>query len=352
MNLPMKKFLFTLCCLLCIAFNNIATNSITAYLTYATFNVPSKGPYIETYLSVIGNSVKFIKNANGKYQGAVDIAIDFAQKDNIKNAQKYTLNSPETADTSKGYPNFIDQQRYPLPNGIYNMEISIADKNNPSEKPFVTKIIVTIDFPDNRVVVSDIQLLESYAKSSTAGMLTKSGYDLVPYVSTFYPENSNKIKFYAEIYNSKKIMGEGQKIVLNYFLESSENKVKLNDYSAFSKQSDDVVNILLAEFNIESLPSGNYNLVIEVRDKENKIQAEQKCFIQRKNKQGKLSEVDLKSVNVTNTFVSYYKNIDTLTDYIRSLRPISSSTEIQFAENQVKGKNLELMQQLFYNFWK
>ncbi len=348
----MKKYFSAFCLVVFMIFNIDASNKITAYLTYATFNVPSKGPYVETYLTVIGNSVKFVKNSKGAYQGAVDIAISFSLNGEIKSAQKYTLNSPETIDTSSGYPNFIDQHRYTLAGGIYSMEISIADKNSPTEKPFITTMPITINFPDDRVMISDIQLLESYVKSTTPNILTKSGYDLVPYVSTFFPENTNKIKFYAEIYNSKKIIGEGQKIVLYYFLESYEKKIKLNDYSAFSKQTANEVNIVLAEFNIEKLPSGNYNLVVEVRDKENKIQADRSYFIQRKNAQGKLSEEDLKSVNVSNTFVTSYKSVDTLSDYIRSLRPISSSSEIQYAENQLKGKNLELMQQLFYNFWK
>ena len=348
----MKKYLFTFGSVALIVFNLLAANNVTAYLTYATFNVPAKGPYVETYLSVIGNSVKFIKNADGKYQGALDIAVNFSQNGEIKNAKKYTLNSPETADTSTGYPNFIDQQRFTLANGIYNMEISIADKNSLSEKPFINTMSITINFPDDRIEISDIQSLESFEKSTAPNVLTKSGYDLVPYVSTFYPENINKLKFYAEIYNSKKIVGEGQKIVINYFLESYEKHIKLNDYSAFSKQSANEVNILLAEFNIEKLPTGNYNLVIELRDKENKIQADRNYFIQRKNTQGKFSMEDLKSVNVSNTFVMSYKSKDTLADYIRSLRPISSSSEIQYAENIVSGKNLELMQQFFYNFWK
>ncbi len=351
-NSKMKKLFFSITFILFVVFGASATANLTAYLTYATFNAPVKGPYVETYLSVIGNSVKFVKNGNGKYHGAIDIAVNFVQNGEIKNAQKYTLNSPETDDTTKNHPNFIDQQRYSLPKGAYSMEISIADKYQPTEKPFVTKMDISIDFPNDKVAISDIQLLESFVKSTSPGILTKSGYDLLPYVSTFYPENINKIKFYAEIYNSKKINGDDQKLVFSYFLESNENKIKLTDYSAFSKQTSNDVNVLLSELSIEKLPSGNYNLVIEARDKENKLLAEKKCFIQRKNTQGKLSQEDLKSVDVNNTFVSYYKNLDTLTEYIRCLRPISSASEIQYAENQVKEKKLEQMQQLFYNFWK
>lgn len=348
----MKKFFLLFCLPFIVTINAIQATNVTAYLTYASFNSPTKGPFLETYLSVMGYSLKFVKNANGNFQGAVDIAISFSQNGEIKNAQKYTLNSPEIADTTKGFPNFIDQQRFTLVNGSYSMELSITDKNTKTEKPFITTVPITINFQDDRITLSDIQFLESFTKSNVPNSLTKSGYDLLPYVSNFYPENINKIKVYAEVYNSKKILGEEQKFIVSYFLESYETKTKLNDFSAFSKQVANSVNILLTELNIESLPSGNYNFVVEVRDKDNKIQAEQKCFIQRKNKQLALNLNDLKSINVSNTFVREYKNLDTLSEYILYLRPISSSSELQFAENQLNGKNLELMQQYFYNFWQ
>ncbi len=348
----MKKYLIFLCLCIVSLSNNILAINVTAYFSYSTFTTPSKGSYVETYLSVIGNSLKFVKNSKGKYQGAVDVAVGYTQNGAIKAAQKYTLNSPELDDTINGFPNFIDQQRYFLPNGTYQMEVSISDKNKPGEKPFKGNMAIVVDFPSDRMGMSSVQLLESYTKAETASTLTKSGYDLTPYVSTLYTENIKKIKFYAEMYNAKKIIGEGQKILISYYLESNDTKVKLEDYSLFSKQMTNDVNILLAEFNIESLPTGNYNLVVEVRDQINKIEAREKCFIQRVNKPAAFSFDDLKSLNVSTTFVSFYKSIDTLAYYIRSLRPISSQSEVQYSENQLKGKELILMQQYFYNFWR
>ena len=348
----MKKHLVIFYFSIIFVSNGLFSTNITAYLTYSSFNNPGSTPYFETYLSVMSNSIKFVKNANGKYQGEVDIAVCFKQNNEIKNAKKYTLSTGEITDSTKGIPNFIDQQRYSLANGNYEMELTIADKNRPMDKVFSSIVPVTINFTDDKINLSDIQLLESYSKSITTSIITKSGYDLVPYVSNFFPDNITRLRLYSEIYNSKKIVGEGQKMLLNYFLETPDTKVKLNDYSSFLKQTANDVNILLTELNIEKLPSGNYNIVIEVRDKENKLLAEQKCFIQRKNKQGNLSVEDLKTINVSNTFVSSYTNKDTLSDYIRCLRPISSLSEIQFAENQLKGGNIELMQQFFLNFWK
>lgn len=347
----MKKFLILFVLTVCLSVHYKISANVVAYLSSSSFNVPGKGPYFETYLTVIGNSVNFVKNTNGKFQGTVDITVQFLQNGEVKNAMKYSLNSPELNDTTN-FPNFLDQQRYLLPNGAYDLEITIADKNKSSEKPLLTKIPVNILFPDNIISISGIQLLESYSKSITPGNLTKSGYDLLPYVSTYYPPNATKLKFYTEIYNAKKILGEGQKIILSYFIESFDTKTKLSDFTAFSKQTVNEVNILLAEFNIETLPGGNYNLVIEVRDKDNMLQAYQKCFIQRKNISTQVSLEDLKAIDINKTFAGNYNNMDTLMGYMKSLRPIATSSEIEFLEHQLKEKNLPLMQQFFYVFWK
>ncbi len=327
--------------------------NVTAYFMYSTFNIlGEKGPYVETYLSVIGSTVKFNKNTNNRYQGVVEIKIGFKQNGEIKYANKYTLNSPETVDTIKNFPNFIDQQRYSLPNGDYEIEITITDIGNLKGAPFTNTVPLKINFPDNTVSISNIEFLESYTKSINPTTLTKSGYELIPYIANFYPENVSKLKFYVETYNVKKGLGENEKIVITYFIESYESKTKLNEYASFQKQTANDVNIVLTEFNIEKLPTGNYNMVVEVRDKENKIQAEQRSFFQRKNVFAELSFADLKAIDVAKTFVSFYKNIDSLRDYISSIRPISSSTEVQYAETQLKGKNVEATQQFFYNFWK
>jgi len=73
----MKKCLIILCLPFVFVVNSLSASNVTAYLTYGIFSAPAKGPYLETYISVIGNSMKFVKNANGKYQGAVDISIAF-----------------------------------------------------------------------------------------------------------------------------------------------------------------------------------------------------------------------------------------------------------------------------------
>ncbi len=346
----MKKCLIILCLCLNTLFVKQTQGAVTAYLSYAVFENPGQGPYLETYLSFIGSSVKPVKNENGVYQGQVEVEIRFLQAGEIKNAKKYVLNSPEVS--TSGLPNFIDQQRFVLANGDYIMETTIADKNAENEQPATTKTNVHVEISEKNVAISDIQLLESYTKSTNPSIITKSFYDLVPYVSNFYPENLNTIKFYSEIYHLEQVAGAGKKMLVTYFIESAEKHLKKQDFAAFKKITADNVNVIIGEFNIDNLPSGNYNLVIQVRDEENKLLNQKRSFFQRLNKEISPNRQSLETLDISQTFVQKYTNKDSLAEFIRCLRPISGYSEIEFAENVIKEPKITLMQQFFYNFWE
>ncbi len=326
---------------------------LKAYFTYSTFFSPENGPYMETYLSVIGNSVKYQKNASGKFQGSIDITMVFKQAENIKNFKKYNLLSPELEDTLNGFVNFIDQQRFLLPNGNYNFELTISDKNL-SGQPFNSVQPVNIEYSKEKIFISDIEMIESYKPTSEQSILSKSGYDLVPYVSNFFPAAMGKISFYGEIYNTELIFGKEEKYLINYFIETHETGKALNNFRGFLRQTANPVNVILTGLNIENLPSGNYNLVIEVRNKNNELKADKRVFFQRSNPEFRMKTEDVSTVNITGTFVDNINNKDTLAEFIRCLRPISSEIEMRFAENNFPAKgdaDLALMQKFFLNFW-
>ena len=170
--------------LLCITIATQSFAGLEVYFMYSKFNSP-QGQYIETYMSTIGSSTVLNKNANGKFQSEIEVVMVFKASDSIVNFDKYVLRSPEITDTTGAIPNFIDVQRITLPNGTYTFDISIRDIN--SEKPpycFSDKI--DINFTD-ALAFSDIELIESYTKTSGESSITKSGFDLVPYVANFFP---------------------------------------------------------------------------------------------------------------------------------------------------------------------
>jgi GWxTD domain-containing protein len=324
--------------------------NLRAYLSYSTFYAPEHGPYIETYLSVLGNSVVYVKKDNGKFQGMVLITMLFKQHDSIKEFRKYELSSPEVEDTSTVNFSFIDQQRIPIPGGSYNFELTISDKNR-DKTPFVINEDLSIDYPKDKLKVSGIELVESFKKATEENQLTKSGYDFIPYMDNFYPASINKITYYSEVYNSNSLLAADDKFGISTSIQSYENNRVISSFLRIKRESPKPVNVIFGEFDISNLPSGNYNLVISIRDKNNQELSSNTLFFQRSNPSVAFNEGDISNVNLSLSFASQFHNADSLRECIRMLFPISSANEKLFIKSQLKTSNLDILQKFFHIFW-
>jgi len=101
----------------------IQAKELQALFCNATFYSQVQGPYVETYLMVFGPSADYIKTSRGTCQASLKVTILFKNGDKIIDFRKYNLFSAELEDTLKGLPNFIDQQRIPLPYGVYQLDL-------------------------------------------------------------------------------------------------------------------------------------------------------------------------------------------------------------------------------------
>lgn len=325
-------------------------DDLKAFFSYSTFNSPSEGPFVETYLSIVGHSANYQKLEDGKFQSQIDITITFEKEGNIEKFKKYQLMSPKVGDTATIDFNFIDQQRFLLPNGKYDLTFKLIDHYGDTI-PSVINQKVEILYPEDQVNVSGIQLVESASKAAEKGALTKSGYDLVPYVDNFYPQSSDAMTFYTEIYNTDKIMGEGNKFLTMYSIKSYETGQLVSRFVSSLRMKTAPVQTLLKKFDIRQLPSGNYNLVVEVRDKHNEVIASNRLFFQRSNPDIQMELNDITAVGIENTFVQKFTDADTLREHIRSIRPISTQIEQAFMDRNLENMELKEMQQYFLNFW-
>ena len=111
------------------------------------------------------------------------------------------------------------------------------------------------------------------------------------------------------------------------------------------------VNVLFHTIDIKELPSGNYYLVVEVRDRSNALICSNSAFFQRSNPSVGYDMQDLAGVNVANSFVSEITSIDTLRRFIRYLDPVCTEIERNYAANLVKTTDVKTMQQFLLNFW-
>ena len=324
---------------------------LNAFISYGTFNIAEEtsAPYLETYITFDCSSLEYVKNAD-KYQATVNLTVIFKQGESIKNYDKYSVSSPIVSDTANLNGFFMDFQRYSLANGEYQMEITIEDANNIGRKPFKISETVLIDFPEN-ICFSSIIALEDYKPTTEITPNTKNGIEIVPMIMPYYPESVNRLSFYAEIYNTKKVLGENERYLINTYIKTFESNTRVDNYFFTKRMNVKDTEVIINTMDISNLPTGNYYLVLEARDRNNEIIGYNQFFFQRSNSNYQIDNTVLASIDPTKVFSGNISNIDTIREYIRTLEPISSQIEVEYANNLIKTDDLRTMQQYFYSFW-
>jgi len=348
----MKKYILVcLMVILGVSVNAQQQKALNSYVSYATFNVPGteSSPYVETYITLDKNSLVYVKGANGQFNATVNVTILFKQGESIKNFGKYSVASPYVSDTTNVSGFFMDMQRYSLDNGTYIMEITLEDANHKSSHPFYAEDEVLVDFPE-KLCMSSIIGLESYSKAETEGTMTKNGFNLIPMMVPFYPESMNKLSFYAEIYNAKKQLGD-DKYLLNTYISTFETGVVLNNFFFTKRMTAKDIDVIINSIDITNLPSGNYYLMLEARDRNNEVIGMNRMFFQRSNPYYQVDNTLMASINPDAVFTGKINNLDTIREYIRTLAPISTLVEKDYGEELVKTDDIITMQQFFYTFW-
>ena len=322
--------------------------ALQAKFSWCSFYSPESGPYVESYLEVTGQSCHFTKAASGKFVASIEVTQVFYLGDSIKAFNKYNLLSPETDDTSRLVFDFTDQQRVSLANGSYIIELTIRDKNNPTAKPYVLKDKLKVDYYPSIVAISDIELLTEYIANTNSSKLNKNGFDLYPQVSNFFDKNQNSLKFYAEIYNTSAVLNSDA-YLLSYRVETHESHQVLDSYSKIYRQTARPVNVVMTDLDITDLNSGNYDLMVEVRNRNNEVLANRSLFFQRSHTPVISSDSSFKDIE--GTFVVSITNRDSLYEYIKCLWPIASTAENNFADNRLLASDIRQLQQFIYDFW-
>ncbi|HOK37760.1 MAG TPA: GWxTD domain-containing protein [Bacteroidales bacterium] len=344
----MKKIIFV--SILFLSLKLTALPGLEVYFMYATFNSPS-GPYLETYMSIIGNSAVFTKIDDGKFQSKIEVTMIFKKNDKIFDFNKYVIESPVIENLNQEKPNFIDLQRISLPNGNYKLELFLKDLNYPHNESYFLNDIINIDYNSSEIKFSDFQLIESITLTKEHNILSKGGYDLTPYISNFYPNNINNLSFYIELYNTdKKIDGE---FLVKYYIESFETGKVNENTGRFKKFISSSIIPILGELNISDLPAGNYYLVLEAVDRNNNTLQKTKFFFQRS--LGNINSEELANLlskfDIKNSFSGYMENRDSLILYVSCLRPIANQDERNFIDYRLKTAKVEDLQNFFVQFW-
>ncbi|MGB0917889.1 MAG: GWxTD domain-containing protein [Flavobacteriales bacterium] len=352
----MKRFTLVFLLFLLTGISFSFGQELRAELALSKFSSAENGPYLETYLRFKGESLKVAKTEAGM-QATVIITYSISKAGNEIYKDAYKLNGPIT-EAGKMSSDFIDLQRIPVKSGKHEIVMTIKDANNPEGKE--AKITQEAVFEDRafKVFLSDFQLIDSYTKTSEDNIFSKVGYDLIPYTSNFYPETKDEISFYAEIYNTDRKFGGDGEFLINMFVESADDGRIIGELRKFSKHAGQAVVPVLHSFPLVDVESGNYNLVLEARDRKNEVLDRQTILFQRSNpieSDYVASDEVLQEDGTQNldfTFVGKYNRPEELKEYLRCLHPISTEQEISDVNTRMNYNDPVMMKRYMYNFWK
>ncbi len=318
---------------------------LTAVFSYATFYHPETGSYLETYISFDAWNLNFVKTG-ASYQATVEVLITISQKDSIEVVKKYNLNSPKIESLEQNRFNFLDMQRIAVPNGIHDLTITLRDANSDDEASVITQQLAFY-YDRRRPGMSSVQMMLSAKPTTTANILSRGGYDMEPYVSDFLPEQIDQIHYYYEIYNINRETRKPFVYAVSY-LEVLETAKVLESTESIEKIQVDSIISVFSSLDISQLPSGNYNLVVELRNENNDAMLVKRVPFFRSNPS---VIANLEQTPVSLTFAGQIQNEMLINDYIEALAPIANESERREIYNIINRPGLEEKQIFLYQFW-
>lgn len=328
----------------------MAQPQLSALFGYSVFYLPENNqPYVETYLRFDAWSLFFAQEEQDRYRATVEVTLVARKGDTVAYVKKYDLHSPFTNSVTATNFTFFDLQRFGLSNGIYDLELTLRDKGS-NDEPVLIKDKLIVYYPSSAPSMSSIQLMESATPTTTENMLSRNGYDMVPYIDDFMPASVSTIHPYFELYNLDKEIGNNAYTV-NVYLEQKENGRRIPNVGE-TRQGKGASGIkpYYTTIDMSEVPSGNYNIVVEVTNNNGDPLFKKDVTVMRSNPI--VTKAEVSEIEVATSFAAQITEEKTLNYYLDALYPVSSAVEVDQVRNLIEQTDMKSKQTFLYRFWK
>lgn len=324
----------------------LSFSNINFVLDYALFKSDNNQQYAEFYISINGNSVLYKQTSDSLFQANIEITYLIEQGDKVVSFKKFQINSPEY--TEKAFKlDLIDLKRLNIPKGKFTYTVIAKDLTSGSEGK-ISDSLRYLEPNNNQIQFSELQIASQLTSSQGDGVFIKNGFDIIPSVSRVFNNSNNTIYSYFEIYNANKTIEPEGAYLLDMRIEDAFTSRIIGGLRGIKRLNANAITPIIQQFKLDNIPTGSYNFVIEAKNRNNEIIANQSSSFYRVNNDINV----IKELVIEGTFVDTMRSTKLLGEYIKSLRPISTDDERIWADNQLKYAELELMQKFFYNFWR
>lgn len=321
---------------------------VKAYLDHKVFYQPNVGAFVEVHLQFSGYSLAYVQTDAG-LQSELAIQYLFKNDQQMQVAgDAYRLQSPIMRDSI--IEDFYEIKRIPLPPGSYNLELSIADLNREGATPVTAIQQIVVPNLAEKPSLSNLEMAEvMYQTGEQQTVFSKSGYEIIPRISNYYPAQSANLPVYFEVYNPKPDSDTVPTVYgLKQVLRDTKTKQELESYTRFSKLEVQQILPIIRVLDINKLPTGEYELSYSLLDQNNTELSISNYYFDRFNDEA--FEVSTDEIVLNPAFQNSIKD-DSLAYYVASLIPISRSAEMKNIIKLLKTKDKELYRKYLQSYW-
>lgn len=338
--------------------NDLYSQGIAATLDYCNFRANDTLGLFEYYLSFPANTLKHRKNSEGKLVSEVKVIAGMIRQSDTVFIDSYRLTNSPNSEEGLEKEEYLTQHRIILPLGEYSFFLYASDLASDEPSNLSVDFPVKIGFESSMIQMSDIQNLKSYKTVKKQAPNVKNNIEMISRNSNFFAKADDRYIFYLEVYNSDKILGNEATYLLEARIADARTGKRIDKTGIFKKLSASSVNPILAEIDLSEVPSGDYNLVLEIKDRSNKSLYSKQKYFQRfhpdlivENEVDEAVKIDSNDYDPCNIAESInMQNLDFLLD---ALMPMAKQNERAFAEAVVNsGDEKQKINFLCYFFQK
>ena len=304
--------------------------------------------YIETYLYIYGNSLKENRDTNNNTKGVQILQYVENENNEIIDHKKYLIVEKTDYVEKEG---LIDLKRFQLGNGKFKIFLEITDLNDTTN---IEKHNQSFELNfNNSTQFSDIELLDSYWKNNNEDQnkndFSKSGFHMIPLVTKYFGPEFNKLAYYFEIYGMEKFTDTENLLLKQSILIGGTNDIA-GQYNKIKKVPTNSIKPILNSFDLSNLPTGNYDLKIELINTQNEVIINKLMSFQRTNLSNNIQLDRLNAVQINNTFAAFVFQ-DSLLEFLQCLSPIATNLERNIIDKKAIDLNDTLKKQFLFSFW-
>lgn len=337
----MKILGILLSCVVMASSSYAQDKKLRAYLDNKQFYAPGVGNYVEFDLQFVGYSVNYV----GAEEGLIgDLLVEVAITSNGDTTltDAYRLATPLMRDSI--VEDFYDIQRFKLDPGTYVYNLRLTDLNGKAE-PLKASAPILVEELGDAISISDITVAEIATEGSPESMFYKSGYEIIPRLSTFYPEQLTAIPVYFEVYNSPQL--DDSTFQLRQSMVNATTGENVAEQLMYSEFSTSEVVPVFRKILLDKIPTGKYILKYTIVKNDIELSTQQYEF-ERSND----NYADFGSGDIV-LDPEFQKSItdDSLLYFLESLIPICGPNEVRNISSIAKSKDADRARQYIQSFW-